>query len=121
MGFLDFIKKTQKKRKRATSIGKTGNSAADQILALRKNLIRNKILEYQVIANRDCCSVCNELNEKHFPVKKLVIGVNAPPIHEGCRCSIAAYQDEAEFEKWLDFLEKGGTTKEYNKIISKKK
>lgn len=32
-----------------------------------------------------------------------------------CRCSTAAYSDRKEYEEWLDFLEKGGTTEEYNK------
>ena len=33
-----------------------------------------------------------------------------------CRCSTAAYSDREEYEEWLDFLEKGGTTEEYNKL-----
>jgi hypothetical protein len=42
-------------------------------------------------------------------------GENAPPMHPFCRCSTAAYSDRAEYEEWLDFLDKGGTTEEYNK------
>lgn len=66
-------------------------SIANQIMAQRDSLIRNGFSQYEFIANRDCCNVCGGLNGKHFPVKKLEIGVNAPPMHEGCRCSIAAY------------------------------
>ena len=75
-----------------------------QILAARDSLIRNGFTEYEFMANRDCCSVCARLNGKHFPVAQLKIGVNAPPMHEGCRCAISAYEDDAEYEKWLNSL-----------------
>ena len=32
-----------------------------------------------------------------------------------CRCSTSAYMDRAEFDKWLGFLDNGGTTEERNK------
>ena len=79
-------------------------SAADQIIAQRDSFVRNGFKKYTFIANRGCCNVCGELNGKHFPVKKLQIGVNAPPMHEGCRCSIAAYSDRKEYEEWLNSL-----------------
>lgn len=91
------------------------------ILAQLNNIKTNGCKEYEFIANRDCCSVCGELNKKHFPVKQFKIGVNAPPMHEGCRCSIAGYEDEEEFKRWFAALESGMTEEEYNKIISKKK
>lgn len=75
-----------------------------QILSQRDSFIRNGFKKYEFIANSDCCPTCAALNGKHFPVSKLKIGVNAPPMHEGCRCSIAAYEDEAEYEKWLNSL-----------------
>ena len=56
------------------------------------------------------------LDGKHFPVKKMVIAQNAPPIHPRYRCSISAYMDRAEFDKWLDFMDKGGTEEEWNKL-----
>ena len=40
-------------------------------------------------------------------------GKNAPPMHPNCRCSASAYEDDAEYEAWLDFLDKGGTTEEW--------
>lgn len=42
-------------------------------------------------------------------------GDNAPPLHPHCRCSTSAYEDNEEYEAWLDHLEKGGTTEEWNK------
>ena len=40
-------------------------------------------------------------------------GTNAAPMHPRCRCSVAAYEDSGEYEAWLDFLDKGGTTEEW--------
>ena len=42
----------------------------------------------------------------------MLTGENAPPMHLWCRCSTAAYMDGKEYEDWLDFLDKGGTTEE---------
>ena len=72
--------------------------------AQRDSMLRNGFKEYEFIANRDCCPTCAALNGKHFPISKLKIGVNAPPMHESCSCSIAAYEDEEEYEKWLNSL-----------------
>ncbi len=35
-------------------------------------------------------------------------------ISSNCRCSVAAYEDSDEYEAWLDYLDKGGTTAEWN-------
>jgi SPP1 gp7 family putative phage head morphogenesis protein len=64
-----------------------------QILAARDNILANGFKKYEFIANSNCCEVCAKLDGKHFPVSKLNIGVNAPPMHEGCSCAIAAYED----------------------------
>lgn len=92
-----------------------------QILASKDNIIRNGFKEYEFIANRDCCQICAALNGKHFPVAKLKIGVNAPPMHDGCKCSIAAYEDDKEYGAWLNCLDKGGTTADWEKAKKKKK
>ena len=126
--FDELFKRKKKTPKGATSKPKqqhrkssrTVISAAEQTMTQRDSFIRNGFKEYTFIANRDCCSVCGELNGKHFPVKEFQIGVNAPPMHEGCRCSISAYSDDKEYEEWLDFLDKGGTTEEFEKIKKRK-
>ena len=41
-------------------------------------------------------------------------GENAPPLQPHCRCSTAAWEDDEEYEAWLDYLENGGTTEEWN-------
>ena len=62
-----------------------------QILEARDNMRKNGFTHYKYIANHDACDVCRQLNKKAFPISQLKIGVNAPPMHDGCRCSIAAH------------------------------
>lgn len=117
MGLFDFLTKAQDKinelqkrinESQSKNTIKTTSPAkpdsTDQIIAQRDSFIRNGFAEYEFIANRDCCDVCRNLNGKHFPVRKLAIGVNAPPMHEGCRCSIAAYSNRKEYDEWLNSL-----------------
>lgn len=75
-----------------------------QILAQRDSLKSDGIKEYEFMANSGCCEICAKLNGKHFALSKLEIGVNAPPMHDGCRCAIAGYFDRKEYEKWLNSL-----------------
>lgn len=62
----------------------------------------------------EACPVCKELNNKVFRVDEAEIGLNAPPMHPNCYCTIAEYKDESEYENWLSWLENGGTSEEYN-------
>lgn len=87
-----------------------------QTEAQRQSFERNGFTEYTFIALADCCDICAEINGKHFKVKDMMPGENAPPMHPHCRCSISAYEDSEEYEAWLDFLDKGGTTVEWNKF-----
>lgn len=75
-----------------------------QILAARNNMIANGFKKYEYIANRNCCEVCAKLDGKHFLISSLKIGVNAPPMHEGCSCSIAPYESRKEYDEWLNSL-----------------
>lgn len=85
-----------------------------QTEAQKQSFERNGFEHYEFIANRDCCPICNGLDGKHFEVEKLMPGENAPPMHPNCRCSTAAWEDDEEYEAWLDHLEQGGTTEEWN-------
>lgn len=121
MKLFDYLKKAQEKvdtlqkhleSNPATALSEmkkpkrdlSANGISKQILKQRDSLLRNGFKEYEFIANRDCCPTCAALNGKHFPIAKLKISVNAPPMHDGCKCSIAAYEDEEEYEKWLNSL-----------------
>lgn len=91
-----------------------------QTEAQKQSFERNGFEEYEFIVNGGCCPICQGLSGKHFKVAKMMPGENAPPMHPHCRCSTAAYSDRKEYEEWLDFLDKGGTTEEYNKLKVKK-
>ena len=90
-----------------------------QTEAQKQSFIKNGFTEYEFIANADCCGVCKALDGKHFKVSKMMPGENASPLHPHCRCSTAAYENSDEYEEWLSFLEKGGTTAEYKKMKAK--
>lgn len=88
-----------------------------QTEAQRQSFLANGFEEYTFHANRGCCSACADLDGKHFKVKDMMPGKNAPPMHPNCRCSASAYEDDAEYEAWLDFLDKGGTTKVWERRL----
>lgn len=87
-----------------------------QTEAQKQSFEKNGFTEYMFIANSDCCGICKALDGKHFKVSKMMPGENAAPLHPHCRCSVAAYEDSDEYEEWLSFLEKGGTTAEWEQI-----
>lgn len=86
-----------------------------QTEAQKQSFERNGFEEYTFLALGDACPICKALDEKHFKVAKMMPGTNAPPMHPRCRCSVAAYEDSEDYEAWLDFLDKGGTTEEWNR------
>lgn len=86
-----------------------------QTEAQKESMIANGFTEYTFHANSRCCDVCAALDGKHFKIKDMLPGLNAPPMHPNCRCSVSAYEDSEEYEAWLDFLSKGGTTEEWNR------
>lgn len=90
-----------------------------QIEAQKQSYERNDIDMYMFITNSKCCDACQALNGKHFKVKDMMPGENAPPLHPNCRCSTAAYFDRKEYDEWLESLSKGGTTAEYNELKAK--
>ena len=91
-----------------------------QTEAQRQSYIRNDFEQYTFIANGGCCDICKAIDGKHFYVKDMMPGENAPVMHPFCRCATAPYSDRKEYEKWLDYISKGGTTEEYNAMKAKK-
>lgn len=69
--------------------------------------------EYMFHANTGCCDACLSLDGKHFKISEALSGENLPPMHPNCRCSVSAYADDEEYEDWIDFLSRGGTTEQY--------
>ena len=87
-----------------------------QTEAQKQSFERNGFEEYTFLALGTACPICRALDGKHFKVAKMMPGTNAPPMHPRCRCSVAAYEDSEDYEEWLDYLSKGGTTEEWNKL-----
>ena len=85
-----------------------------QTEAQKQSFKRNGFSLYEFIVNRGCCDICAKLDGKHFSVDKMMPGLNAPPMHPNCRCSTAPWEDSDEYEAWLDYLDKGGTTEQWN-------
>lgn len=84
--------KSKKTTKEKLDLSIEGISA--QVIKQRDNIKKNGFKHYEFIANRGCCATCAALDGKHFAISRLKIGVNAPPMHDGCRCSIAAWVDD---------------------------
>lgn len=49
------------------------------------------IKEYTFLG--DGCDVCSSLNGKSFLVKDAKVGINLPPMHLGCKCTIVGKTD----------------------------
>lgn len=61
--------------------------------AARDSYTRYGLEEYQLSATLDLktSEICQEMDRKHFPVKDMEQGINAPPFHPNCRTAIMPY------------------------------
>lgn len=94
-----------------------------QIDAQMKSYAANGIDEFEYIAcgGSDVCDICKKLDGKVFKVSKMLISENAPPMHPNCHCSTGVHIDNKEYEDWLNYIESGGTTKEWNSLTKENK
>lgn len=94
-----------------------------QIDAQIKSYAANGIDEFEYIAcgGSDVCDICKKLDGKVFKVSKMLISENAPPMHPNCHCSTGIHIDNKEYEDWLNYIESGGTTKEWNSLTKENK
>ena len=90
-----------------------------QTEAQKQAFERNGFEQYEFIVNGNCCDICKGLSGKHFKVSKMMPGENAPPMHPHCRCSTAAWEDSKKYEAWLEYLNQGGSTEEWDKLKAK--
>ena len=81
-----------------------------QTEAQKQSFERNGFTQYTFLANSGCCDICQQNHGKHFNVKDMQPALNAAPMHPNCRCSTAAYSDRADYDAWLNYLDKGGTS-----------
>lgn len=49
------------------------------------------IYEIDTCNDADVCDICAKFQNKTFCIKDYEIGVNAPPFHKGCRCTVLPY------------------------------
>lgn len=70
---------------------------------------RNGYKEYMFITsgNDNVCPDCEALHGQHFKVSEMQAGVNAPPMHPRCHCSVAGYMDSDKYKRWIDALANG--------------
>ena len=63
--------------------------------------------EYKFLAyGSKSCEICRYLDGKHFPVEDAMPAENVPPMHPNCRCSTAPYENEDEYQRWLDSFDR---------------
>lgn len=80
-----------------------------QIAAQQKSYEANGFDEYEYITCGigDACDTCRALDGKIFPIKRMNIGDNAPPMHPNCHCSTGPHMDRKIYNEWLDGLANG--------------
>lgn len=71
--------------------------------------------------NPRACPICREIDGNVYDVADAEPAKNAPPMHPRCHCTTAPYVDESEYNMWLEWLNKGGTTSEWNKLTDAEK
>jgi len=73
--------------------------------------------KYQFLAtlDMDTCSTCGALDGNFFESVNAKIGVNLPPMHEGCRCDTVSYDPGFyEFEEETRIARNPVTGKTYH-------
>ena len=99
-----------------------------QTEAQKKSIEEAGFEMYMFICNEDgrTCDICQKAASKDsghgkgiYLIKDMMPGTNAAPLHPNCRCSTAPHEDSKDYEAWLEHLDKGGTTEEWN-ILGKK-
>ena len=73
-----------------------------QTEAQKQSLLANGFQEYEFITvGYAACPICAALDGKHFKLKEMQPGRNAPPMHPNCRCSTAAWMDREKLKNEL--------------------
>lgn len=86
---------------------------------------RSGVERYVYMAvNPRACPICKALNGKDYPVEGAEIANEEhplPPMHPNCHCTTAPYVDEDEYNAWLNYLERGGSTSDWNNLTDAEK
>lgn len=98
--YQEIIDHHQKANKKKTN-DEIYNDAVKSTLNQKKSLKEQDFKQYTYLASHNSCPSCKKLDGQVFDVSKLEIGVNAPPMHKKCTCSISSYMDRQAFEEDL--------------------
>lgn len=71
--------------------------------------------------NPRACPICREIDGNVYNVADAEPAKNAPPMHPRCHCTTAPYVDEDEYNAWLNYLNQGGTTSDWNTMSDAEK
>lgn len=71
--------------------------------------------------NPNACPICREIDGEVYKVSDAEPAKNAPPMHPRCHCTTAPYVDEDEYDMWLEWLNKGGSTSDWNTMTDAEK
>lgn len=69
--------------------------------------------------NPRACPICRRLNGKDYAVEGAEIANEdhpLPPMHPRCHCTTAPYVDEDDYNAWLNYLNQGGRTSDWNNM-----
>ena len=69
--------------------------------------------------NPRACPICQSLDGKDYPVEGAEIANEEhplPPMHPRCHCTTAPYVDEDDYNSWLNYLNQGGSTSDWNNM-----
>ena len=86
MSYKDFIYNILNERHTRGTMSEAEIQTRDTLKRYKKQGI--EYYEFYADTDKDTCSKCASLDGKKFKVAKAKIGVNAPPMHDGCRCCI---------------------------------
>ena len=66
--------------------------------------------------NPRACPICREIDGEVYNVADAEPAKNAPPMHPRCHCTTAPYVEEDEYNAWLNYLNQGGKTSDWNNM-----
>lgn len=66
--------------------------------------------------NPRACPICREIDGNVYDVADAEPAKNAPPMHPRCHCTTAPYVDEDDYNAWLNYLNQGGRTSDWNNM-----
>ncbi|EPM7558087.1 minor capsid protein [Enterococcus faecium] len=84
----DFSKIIGSSRKRASAILRTEATAMFAKSAIEVMHLRGIDRYMIIIADRDTCAECREMDQQPFTYDQAIVGLNLPPFHTHCQCKV---------------------------------